>query len=149
MEEIIKNYKNETERKNIKIQFEKPKNKTLAIKLDAEKIKLTVSNLIDNAIKYTLPGGKIEVFIKSDKEKITFIAKDSGIGIPKDQQKRLFSKFFRGANALRIETDGSGLGLFIAKNIVEAHEGKIWFESEEDKGSTFYFELPLKAKNIK
>ena len=149
VEEIIKNYKNETERKNIKIQFEKPKNKTLAIKLDAEKIKLTVSNLIDNAIKYTLPGGKIEVFIKSDKEKITFIAKDSGIGIPKDQQKRLFSKFFRGANALRIETDGSGLGLFIAKNIVEAHEGKIWFESEEDKGSTFYFELPLKAKNIK
>lgn len=148
VEEIVKNYKNEFERKNIKFQFERPKKIIPAIKLDAEKIKLTVSNLIDNAIKYTLPGGKISVFLKNDREKITFSIKDSGIGIPEDQKKRLFTKFFRGANALRIETDGSGLGLFIAKNIIEAHDGKIGFESEEDKGSTFYFSLPFKTKKI-
>jgi len=145
-EETIKNYKEEIERKNIKFHFEKPKNKIPALKLDAEKIKLTISNLLDNAVKYTLPGGKIDVSLKSDKEKATFLIKDSGIGIPEDQQKRLFNKFFRGANALRIETDGSGLGLFIAKNIIEAHKGKIGFESEEDKGSTFYFDLPFKAE---
>ena len=66
------------------------------------------------------------------------------MGIPKDQQGRIFSKFFRGANVMRMETEGSGLGLFITKQIIEAHGGKIWFESEENKGTTFHFTLPIK-----
>ena len=69
---------------------------------------------------------------------------DTGLGIPKDQQKRVFAKFFRAANVMRTDTEGSGLGLFIAKNIIEAHNGRIWFESKENIGSTFHFTLPVK-----
>jgi two-component system sensor histidine kinase VicK len=78
-----------------------------------------------------------------DKKKILFKVEDQGIGIANDQQKRVFSRFFRASNALKTETEGTGLGLFIAKNIIEAHGGEIWFESEEDRGTTFYFTLPV------
>lgn len=146
LEEIINNYKNEIKRKDIILEVEKPEKKMPTIKADVEKVKLAVSNLLDNAVRYTLSGGKIKIVLNFDKEKISFSIKDSGIGVPEDQQKRLFAKFFRGANAIRIETEGSGLGLFIAKNIIEAHGGKIGFGSEENKGSTFYFDLPIKAQ---
>jgi signal transduction histidine kinase len=74
---------------------------------------------------------------------IEFVIKDSGIGIPKSQQKRIFTKFFRGENVIRMDTEGTGLGMFIAKNIVEAHNGKVWFDSQEGKGTTFHFTLPV------
>jgi len=74
---------------------------------------------------------------------IEFSIKDTGAGIPKKQQERIFTKFFRGINAIKMEAEGSGLGLFIAKNIINAHKGKIWFESEEGKGTTFYFNIPV------
>jgi len=66
------------------------------------------------------------------------------VGIPKEQQKKIFTKFFRGDNAIRMQPEGSGMGLFLTKNIIERHGGKIWFESEEGKGSTFHFTLPIK-----
>jgi signal transduction histidine kinase len=81
--------------------------------------------------------------LSQKKREIEFSVQDTGIGISEDQKKRIFMKFFRGANAVRMETRGTGLGLFITKNIVEAHGGKIWFESEEGKGTIFYFTLPL------
>jgi len=80
-----------------------------------------------------------------DKINLKVIVKDDGIGIPKDQQKRIFDKFFRTNNAIRLETEGTGLGLFICKNIIKAHGGRIWFESEKDKGSIFCFTLPIKS----
>jgi len=134
------------ERKGLQFIFKKPSQKIPQPKVDAEKISLVFQNLIDNAISYTNPGGKVEVSIKylKDKKEILVSTKDTGIGIPKDQHQRVFSRFFRGSNAIRAETEGTGLGLFIAKNIVEAHGGKIWFESEENKGTTFYFTLPVK-----
>lgn len=146
LEEIMNNYKSEIKRKDINFEIEKPEKKMPMIRADMEKIELAVSNLLDNAVRYTPSGGKIKIVLSHDKEKINFSIKDSGIGVPGDQQKRLFTKFFRGANAIRIETEGSGLGLFIAKNVVEAHGGKIGFESEENKGSTFHFDLPIKSK---
>lgn len=146
VEEVLNDYKSEIKRKNIKFRFEKPEKKMPKVKLDVEKMKLAVSNLLDNAIRYTLSGGKVSVTLKCEEKKIKFLVEDSGIGVSKDQQKRLFTKFFRGANAVRTETEGSGLGLFIAKNIIEAHGGKIWFESEESKGSTFCFSLPIGKK---
>jgi len=69
--------------------------------------------------------------------------KDTGIGIPKSQQGQIFQKFFRGDNARKLETEGSGLGMYIAKEIVEMHKGRLWFESRENKGSKFTFTLPL------
>ena len=146
---IINSYKEQIQERKIKFEFKKPKTKAPKVKVDVEKIKLVISNLLDNAISYTKPGGSVLVSLKYDKKKIEISIKDTGVGIIKDQQERVFSKFFRGANVIRMETDGSGLGLFITKNIIEAHGGKIWFESEENKGTTFCFTLPIKRNIIK
>jgi len=143
---VINSYQEKIKRKKIKFEFKKPKEKLPKIKVDLEKISLAIENLIDNAVNYTLTGGEIKVFLKSNKEGITFEIKDTGVGIPKRQQERVFGKFFRAANAIRMETEGTGLGLFITKNIIEAHGGKIWFKSEEGKGTTFYFSLPVKKE---
>jgi signal transduction histidine kinase len=98
---------------------------------------------LENAVKYTPKGGKIQVTANPDQGSIKIAVKDSGIGIPEEQQKNIFSRFFRAANAVKVETDGSGLGLFIAKSIVEKHGGKIWFESAQGNGTAFYFTLPM------
>lgn len=148
LESIIDFYKEVTEKKNITLQFKKPKRKPPKVIIDVEKIKLAIQNLIDNAVRYTLPGGKVTVSLSHDKEKVKVFIKDTGVGIPKGQYERVFTKFFRGPNVMRLETEGSGLGLFITKNIVEAHGGKIWFKSEENKGTTFYFTLPIKEQFI-
>jgi len=146
IEEVVNNYRGEIERRNIKFQFNKPEKKAPKVKVDVEKMKLVISNFLDNAIRYTLPDGQVSASLRCKEEEIEVLIEDSGIGVPKDQQKRLFTKFFRAANAVRTETEGSGLGLFISKNIVEAHGGKVWFESEEGKGSIFHFSLPVKTK---
>jgi len=143
---VIDSYQRELEAKKIKFKFEKPKKKISKLKMDAEKMRLAVTNLLDNAIRYTSLKGEVVVSLREVDDKIQFSIKDSGIGIPKNQQKRVFGKFFRAANAMKKETEGSGLGLFIVKNIIEAHKGMIWFESEERKGTTFYFSLPLKEE---
>ena len=143
---VINAHKEGIERKKIKFKFKTPTKKLPKIKADAEKMKLAVGNLLDNAIRYSLPGGKVTMILNYGKKKIEFSVKDTGIGIPQDQQDRVFTKFFRAANVLRMATDGTGLGLFITKNIIEAHGGKIWFESEEGKGTTFYFTLPIKKE---
>jgi signal transduction histidine kinase len=143
---VINSFKDEIKKKEIKFKFKKPEKKLPQVKVDVEKIRLTISNLLDNAIKYTPTGGKVTVSLRHVKKEIELSVKDTGVGIPKDQQGRVFTKFFRGANVMRMETEGSGLGLFITKNIIEAHGGKIWFESEEGKGATFYFTLPIKEE---
>jgi signal transduction histidine kinase len=135
-------YQEEIKRKNLEFTFNKPQ-ELPKVNVDVEKISLAIQNLLDNAIRYTPSGGKITVSLETKGNYIEFSIKDTGIGIPKTQQERIFTKFFRGSNALKTETEGSGLGLFIVKNIIEAHGGKIWFESEEGKGTTFYFTLPV------
>jgi PAS domain S-box-containing protein len=139
---VIDSYKEEIEKKNLKFEFKKPKDLP-KVRVDIEKISLAIQNLLENAIRYNKEGGEIEIVLKEKEKKIEFSIRDTGIGIPKDQQNRIFTKFFRAPNAMRMETEGSGLGLFITKNIIEAHGGEIWFESEEGKGTTFYFTLPV------
>lgn len=141
---IIKSYRGEMRRKKITFIFKKSKIKLPSVKIDKEKVGLAIENFIDNALKYTSPGGRVTVNIKYVNKEIEFSVKDSGIGIPENQKNRIFTKFFRGANVIRMETEGSGLGLFITKNIIEAHGGRIWFKSKEGSGSTFYFALPVK-----
>jgi two-component system sensor histidine kinase VicK len=115
------------------------------IRFDSERIKLALQNLVDNAIAYTPSGGKVEVSLKRKKNCVEVAVKDTGVGIPKEQASRVFSKFFRGSNVVKLDTEGTGLGLYITKNIIEKHGGKIWFESKEGKGTTFYFTLPFKS----
>lgn len=143
VESMIKHYQKEIKQKNIKFKFQDSNRKLPKISVDKEKICLAVQNLLDNAIMYTKPGGAIIVSLKKLKNKIEFSVKDTGVGIPKEQQNKIFSKFFRAANVIRMETDGTGLGLFITKNIIKAHKGRIWFKSKKDQGTTFYFVLPI------
>lgn len=132
--------------KKLKIVFKKPKKSLPQVKVDAEKIELVVQNLLDNAIRYSPAGKKVTISIKRDKMYIEAMIKDMGIGIPHSQRKRIFTKFFRADNVAKLETSGSGLGLFICKNVIEAHGGKIWFESNEGQGTTFWFTLPISHK---
>lgn len=147
VQEIIVSNSDEIKKKKIDLKFIKQEKQLPELKIDAEKTKIAIQNLFDNALKYTPLKGKITIILKKnleEKEAVFFI-EDTGVGIPKNQQERVFSKFFRGTNVTKIETGGTGLGLFIAKNIIETQGGKIWFESREGKGSTFYFSLPLKS----
>lgn len=134
-------------KKKIKIEFNKPESKLPKIKVDYKKFKIAIQNLVDNAIKYSIEGNKIIIKLEKKEQKrnnfIMLEIKDNGIGINARDQDRLFVKFFRGANAIRMRTEGSGLGLFIVKNIIEAHGGKIWYKSGENQGTSFYIRLPI------
>lgn len=129
--------------KKLKLIFEKPKPLLPQVNIDRDKMADVVQNLVDNAIKYTDKGKVIVTAEKTDHEVLVSVA-DDGRGINKDEVGKLFNKFMRGDGIARIHPDGSGLGLFIAKKIVEAHGGRIWVESEgEGKGSTFQFTIPI------
>jgi PAS domain S-box-containing protein len=144
VENVFESLKSLAKKRDIEFKFIKPRvRKPPIVKVDVEKIILALRNLTENALLYTEPKGRVEVKVKKKKREVEFSVKDTGIGIPKTQQDRVFSKFFRGGNVVRMETEGTGLGLFITKNIIEAHRGKIWFQSKEGKGSTFFFTLPL------
>jgi len=132
--------------RNKNMVLEVNKKETPKVKIDKEKIGVVIQNLLENAIKYTEQGGKIKITLDNDEKNVIFKIEDSGVGIPKSQQDRIFTKFFRAENVTRMETDGTGLGLYTTINIVQAHKGQIWFESEENKGTTFYFTIPINNK---
>ena len=111
--------------------------------LDKEKISVVVENLIENAINYTLAGGTITVEVTGNEKETHFSIKDTGIGIPPDSQDKIFGKFYRAPNAITLYAHSSGLGLYISREIIEAHGGKLWFEKNSDgPGTTFCFTLP-------
>jgi len=143
IELIIESFQEEIKKKKLIFEFKKPKEKLAPIIIDAEKMQLAIQNILENAIRYNKTGGKVTVILESNGKEIKFSVQDTGMGIPKSQATRVFTKFFRAPNVIKMETEGTGLGLFIAKNIIEVHKGRIWFESEEGKGSTFYFTLPI------
>jgi len=130
-------------KKDISIQYKNKPNNLPQAYIDPETIRSVLQNLLENAIKYTMKGGKIEINIEETNEQLVISIADNGVGIPIDQQKNIFTRFFRASNAIKVETDGSGLGLYIAKTIVEKNNGTIWFKSSEGKGTTFYFTVPL------
>ncbi len=110
---------------------------------DPERVRAVLQNLLENSLKYSLPPGEVVISGKAEGTFVRIGVTDSGIGIPRDEQKNVFERFFRAENALKLETEGTGLGLFIAKSIIKRHGGKIWFESDENRGATFFFTLPI------
>jgi len=110
---------------------------------DPNLIRMVFQNIISNAVKYTPENGKITCSINEKNKNVVFEITDTGIGIPKDQQKRVFEKLFRASNAFPHDPEGNGLGLYLAKSTVENVGGKIWFESKEGEGTTFFVQLPL------
>lgn len=113
------------------------------VNVDPKLIRIVFQNLLTNAIKYTPEKGTIEFSITKDSRNLKIIVKDNGYGIPKESQSRLFGKLYRADNIREKETDGTGLGLYIVKSIVEGSGGKITFKSAENKGTTFTITLPL------
>jgi len=156
VKDVIGSDQLQIKKKKIKFEIIKPKVSVPKILLDKSRIFLAIKNIFDNAVKYTPENGKIIISFDVNKKparnashgdaggELEFKISDSGIGIPENQKNKLFDKFFRSTNAIKMEPSGSGLGLFIAKNIIEAHGGKIWFDSVENKGSTFFFTIPLR-----
>ena len=111
---------------------------------DPSQIRLVIENLLDNAIRYIKGIGVVEIKIESQEKNIYFEIRDNGVGIPKEEQKYIFQKFFRSENVLKYQTQGSGLGLYISKAIIEKLGGEIGFKSQGGIGSTFWFTLPIK-----
>jgi len=101
-----------------------------------------VQNLLSNAIKYTPAGGSVTIKVETDAQGVVLSVTDTGYGIPKAEQKNIFKKMYRTSNVRAQGIDGTGLGLYLAKSIADQSGCKIWFESEENKGSTFYFQIP-------
>jgi signal transduction histidine kinase len=112
---------------------------------DAQLLRQAILNLISNAVKYTPAQGTIQVHIGREGDQVRWSVKDSGIGIPKSDQGKLFEKFYRAGNVLSVETEGTGLGLYLVRLIMDRFGGKVWCESTEGSGSTFLFTLPPAA----
>lgn len=112
---------------------------------DEAKIRQVIMNFVDNAIYYSPANSTIVINLERVNEEAAMTVVDTGIGVPKDEQSRLFNKFFRAQNARKQRPDGTGVGLFLARRVISAHAGTLIFSSEEGKGSTFGFRLPLHA----
>lgn len=141
--EVVNELKILAEASNVEIKFEAPESLPQAFG-DTQMIKMAVENLLDNAIRYIKEKGEIYIKLKNEGSNLFFEIKDTGVGIPKEDQKNIFQKFFRSKNILKYQTQGSGLGLHITKSIIEKSGGKIWFKSKEGQGTTFWFTLPTK-----
>ncbi len=139
---VINELKSLADASNVKIFFHKEEGLP-KVYADPQKIGFVVQNLLDNAIKYTKSRGTVEVTLERAGNNLVFAVKDEGVGIPKDQQPQVFKKFFRSDNVLKHQTEGSGLGLFIAKALVEVSDGEIDFSSVEGRGSRFWVSLPF------
>lgn len=114
------------------------------VHVDIDKVRQVIMNFIDNAIYYSPPNSTVTVTLTRNKSTVECRVIDKGIGVPKEQREHLFTKFFRADNAKNKRPDGTGIGLFLAKRVIDEHGGEIIFESEEGKGSTFGFILPVK-----
>lgn len=139
----------------VKMYYDRPREEQINVTADPQKLSTALSNLVDNAIKYNVPNGEVVVKAErlSDRPYVQVSIRDTGVGVPPEAMDKLFSKFFRGENVFKFSTQGTGLGLYITKNIIRRHGGRIWAESTVSRGSTFFFTLPtdpalIPAKDI-
>ena len=133
--------------KNLDFELKFEISDDLEIEADRAELKRVIINLCGNAVNYTNKGGKICVFTKAQSGDLIFSVSDNGNGIPKEDIPNLFTRFSQGTSRKR--STGTGLGLYLSRQIIEAHEGKIWVESKINKGSEFSFLLTNVVKNCK
>lgn len=129
--------------KKIKLHKKYGRGTSKKIKVDEQLVRIIVQNLLSNSIKYTPSGGSVKFTMEKNKNNIKITVTDNGYGIPRNQQEYIFTKLFRADNIKVKDTDGTGLGLYLVKSILDSVGGKIWFTSTENKGSTFYVTLPI------
>ncbi len=144
-QELVKSLEKSLHEKKQVVKITSSPAKLPVVKYDREALWQIISNLVTNAIRYSPDNETIQIRIALRGEFIEYSVKDHGIGIPENQKANIFEKFFRASNATAKVPEGSGLGLFLAKSLVEDSGGKLWFESEEGKGTTFYFTIPTKG----
>ncbi len=148
---IVSELKPRLEEKSLSLDIVEPLKSPLLVEVDPIKISMVVENLLDNAIKYTPNGGTVTIAFNDDKinatdGEIEFTVQDNGIGIPLADRPRIFTRSFRSMNAAGKSTQGSGLGLYIVKGIVEKHHGRIWFDCGKGGGTSFHVAIPIKQK---
>lgn len=129
------------EKQGVMLKFERS-DKPALVAIDPKHLEAVLQNLLENAVKYTKKGGSVTVEVVPGIGQVALSVADTGIGIPQPAQDRIFSRFFRAQNAVTMATDGTGLGLYIAKRIVEHYKGTLSFTSAEGAGTTFVFTLP-------
>ena len=140
-EQVAGNFKDAASERKITMTIKTASPDTTA---DANAFAMTkvLENLLDNAVTYANDGSTITIGIEGDAKELRFTITNQGIGIPAEDKARIFQQFFRAKNSVAKKNVGTGLGLFIVKTIVEGHDGRVWFESEEHKGATFHFAIP-------
>lgn len=149
IKKLIFKFKEFAEASNVKLKLRAKKNLPKVF-VDPVWLEQIIGNLLDNAIRYINQKGEVEIRVYPKDKKIFFEIEDSGVGIPEKEQRYIFKKFFRSKNVLKYQTEGSGLGLYICRKVIELMGGKIWFRSKEGKGTTFFFTLPIReATKIK
>lgn len=150
LNKIVGELKPLIKKKSQKLELYGLKDKKAEIFSDSVLLENILNNLITNASRYTPDGGAIKLSVKKkDEHNLIFEVSDNGIGIPEKEQYKIFNKFFRAGNAISYEANGTGIGLYIAKSILKIIGGDIWFESKENKGTTFFFTLPVDIASCK
>lgn len=146
IDDVLNEVKHLADNKKIKITKRFTKNIPL-INIDSKMLRIAIQNLMTNAVKYTPENGEVSISLMVEEDKALIKISDNGYGIPENQQSKIFGKLFRADNIVSDDTGGTGLGLYLTKTIVERLGGKIWFESEENVRTTFFFTIPLDSKN--
>lgn len=152
IDRVVFLFSNQIKERDLSFSFHKPTSQIVA-EADPKRLHVVFENLLDNAIRYTKPGGRVTITLSDAKlnsaRSVAEIAvADTGIGIPEREYSKIFQRFYRSSNAVKLDTDGNGLGLAIVKDIIGNHQGEIRFESEENKGTTFYLTIPLQQTKV-
>ncbi|MFW5884880.1 MAG: sensor histidine kinase [Patescibacteria group bacterium] len=143
IKEVVKENELFSRAKGIKIKTKFFSKDEFCVKADRKKLEIALDNLVNNATKYSYEKSEVKIEAWKEDGRVIVAVKDEGCGIKKENQKRIFEKFYRAENAVKATSDGTGVGLYVAKTLIEEMRGKIWFDSEEDKGTDFYVSFHL------